>query len=171
MTPEEFAGLFTRSAWRLETLPQYLGGPDDPFHHFERTGELLPLDQRPAKQRWMRMVRDVVASGRTIGRVHTLSRPLTPYLRYELATYPENAAAGEDVRIADADAHPELAGAGDLDFWLLDDAVVLLIDYDPAGRPLGITRTTDPATLASCRRAREVALAWSVPFAEFHAAA
>ena len=35
-------------------------------------------------------------------------RPLSAYVRYELAVYAENVAAGEEVRIADRSAHPEL---------------------------------------------------------------
>ena len=44
--------------------------------------------------------------------MHVVDRPLSDYIRYELAVYAENVAAGEDVRIADRSLHPELGGLG-----------------------------------------------------------
>ena len=163
----EFFARFTRSAWRLETLPAYGTPESDPdFAAFLRLGHLTPLSERPRKQEWMAAVRQAVAEGRRIGRVHVLRRPLTPYLAYELATYPENVEAGEDVRIADLDQHPELADL-DTDFWLLDDELVLVMDYDPEGRFLSLTPTSDPSVLRRCRRRRDLAIARSIPVQEF----
>jgi hypothetical protein len=171
MTSEEFFYSFRRSAWRLEALPAYGTAESDPsFAAYLRAGQLPPLEERPPKQAWMAAVRQAIASGKHLGRVHVLSRPLSPYLEYELATYPENALAGEDVRIADAGEHPELADLGP-DFWLLDDEMpapaVLLMAYDDAGRFLSLDHTTDPAVVARCRRVRDLAVRCSVPLSEF----
>ena len=171
MTNEEFFRLFRASAWRLEALPAYGTPESDPaFAAYLRLGHLPPLAERPAKQAWMAAVREATAAGKRLGRVHVLRRPLTPYLAYELATYPENVDAGEDVRIADAGEHPELAGL-DRDFWLLDDQLALLMDYDPEGHFRALTPTRDPAVLADCRRRRDLAVACSVPLAEYLTAA
>jgi hypothetical protein len=167
VTNEEFFGLFRASAWRLEALPAYGTAESDPaFGAWLERGHLPPLAERPAKQAWMAAVQTAVAGGKRLGRVHVLRQPLTPYLAYELATYPENVAAGEDVRIADADEHPELARL-DRDFWLLDDQLALLLDYDPQGRFQALAPTSDPADLADCRRQRDLAVACSVPLAEY----
>jgi hypothetical protein len=167
VTNEEFFGLFRASAWRLEALPAYGTASSDPaFAAWLAAGRLPPLAERPAKQAWMAAVRQAVAAGRRLGRVHVLRRPLTPYLAYELATYPENVEAGEDVRIADLEEHPELARLG-RDFWLLDDRLALLMDYDPEGRFQALTPTSDPVTLADCRRQRDLAVACSVPLTEY----
>lgn len=164
---DEFFASFTRSAWRLETLPAYGTPESDPsFAAYLTLGHLPPLDQRPAKQAWMAAVRKAVADGKQLGRVHVLRRPLTPYLAYELATYPENVEVGEDVRIADLDQHPELAQL-DQDFWLLDDRLVLVMDYDPEGRFLSLTPTSDPSVLRRCRQHRDLAIARSIPVQEF----
>ena len=175
MRSEEFFDCFRRSAWRLEALPAYGTAESDPsFAAYLRAGQLTPLEERPPKQAWMAAVRAAVAAGKHLGRVHVLGRPLSPYLEYELATYTENVAAGEDVRIADRDEHPELAPLT-RDFWLLDDETpapaVLLMDYDDAGRFVSLERTRHPAVVAQCRRQRDLAIACSVPLDEFLAIA
>jgi hypothetical protein len=175
MQSAEFFDCFRHSAWRLEALPAYGTAESDPsFAAYLRAGQLTPLEVRPRAQAWLAAVRQAVASGKRLGRVHVLNRPLSPYLEYELATYPENVAAGEDVRIADRDEHPELASLGP-DFWLLDDETpapaVLLMDYDDAGRFVSLERTSDPAVVATCRQARDLAVRCSVPLNEFLAIA
>jgi hypothetical protein len=167
-TDDFFAG-FTRTAWRLEAQPAYGTPTSDPsFGAFLANGmQLPPLDERPAKQQWMAAVRHATqVEGKQLARVHVLSQPLTPYRVYELATYPENIAAGEDVRIASVDDHPEL-GHLDTDFWLLDDTVALVMDYDDHGRFVAATRTDDPGVLEVCHDFRALAIACSVPLQEF----
>ena len=167
MTNDEFFASFTRSAWRLETLPAYGTPESDPsFAAYLTLGHLPPLEQRPAKQAWMAAVKEAVAAGKQLGRVHVLRRPLTLYLAYELQTYVENVEAGEDVRIADLDQHPVLS-ALDTDFWLLDDQLALVMDYDPEGRFRSLTPTSNPSVLRRCRRRRDLAIARSIPVQEF----
>jgi hypothetical protein len=168
VTNEEFFGLFARSAWRLEALPAYGTAESDPSFAawLAAGGQLPPLKERPPKIAWMKAVASAVAEGKRLGRVRILRRPRSPYEDYELATYPENVEAGEDVRIAEADQHPELARL-DQDFWLLDDELVLVLDYDPEGRFLGLNPTRDPTVLSMCRRRRDFAVAHSVPLADY----
>jgi hypothetical protein len=168
VTNDEFFGLFTRSAWRLEALPAYGTAESDPSFAawLAASGQLSPLRERPPKVTWMDGVRKAVAEGKRLGRVRLLRQPRSHYEDYELATYPENVEAGEDVRIAEVDQHPELAQL-DRDFWLLDDELALVMDYDSEGRFLGLKPTRDPAALSAYRRQRDLALACSVPLAEF----
>jgi hypothetical protein len=165
-----FLDSFGRSAWRLETLPAYNPRSDASFCHFLATGEVLPLDQRPAKQQWLAGIRAAVAAGKRLTQLHVIDRPLSDYLRYELAVYGENVAAGMEVRIADRTDHPELAGL-DRDFWLLDDEtdrpVAQLMTYEPDGEYASREVTSDPAVLARCRAQRDLALGCSVTLAEF----
>jgi hypothetical protein len=168
VTNDEFLAQAERTVFRLETLDQYLGTSDAALRHHAETGRLLPLEQRPAKVAWMDAVRRAVAAGRRVARVHVIGRPLSAYNRFELAAYAENAAAGEDVRIADRGEHPELA-ALDRDFWLMDEGLALLMSYDAEGRFLAMEPTTDPEVLARCRRERDLAWARSVPLDEFAA--
>jgi hypothetical protein len=170
MSSSTFMRSFTRSAWRLETLPQYNPRTDASFRHFVETGEVLPLKDRPAKQEWMGLVAEAVAQGKRLGRVRIIGQPLADGERWELAVFDENAQAGEDVRIADRTAHPELAEL-DRDFWLLDDEtdqpVVQLMTYDPDGQYVSREVTSDPAVIAHCSAQRDLALARSVDLKEF----
>lgn len=174
MTTDELFQRFRRSAWRLETLPAY-GTPETDASFagwLALGGQLPPLAERPPKQRWMQLVQAAVASGRTMGRVHLLQRPLSDYRAYELAQYPENQAAGEDVRIADADQHPQqLAPLVGEDFWLLDDTTVVAMRYDVFGRFTGSLTITDPSLVAGYLARRDRAMAYAVPLEEYLAAA
>ena len=170
MSSSTFMRSFTRSAWRLETLPQYNPRTDASFRHFVETGEVLPLKDRPTKQEWMGLVAEAVAQGKRLGRVRIIGQPLADGERWELAVFDENAQAGEDVRIADRTAYPELAQLT-RDFWLLDDEtdrpVAQLMTYDPDGQYVSREVTSDPAVIARCRAQRGLALARSVDLREF----
>jgi hypothetical protein len=169
MTSEEFFARFRKSAFRLEALPQYLGTSDPAFRAFSE-GRPLPLSERPTKQDWMRRVANACAQGKRIYRVHVLDQPLTPYLEYELASYPENVKAGEEVYIADRTGRPQLADLTE-DFWLCDAdsdrPFALLMDYDAEGRFLKGELSDAPAVIEKCRRQRDLALANSVLLDEF----
>jgi hypothetical protein len=169
MTSEEFFARFHKSAFRLEALPQYLGTSDPAFRAFSE-GRPLPLSERPTKQDWMRHVANACAQGKRIYRVHVLDQPLTPYLEYELASYPENVKAGEEVYIADRTRRPQLTGLTE-DFWLCDAdsdrPFALLMDYDAEGRFLKGELSDAPAVIEKCRRQRDLALANSVLLDEF----
>jgi hypothetical protein len=171
---EEFMRSFRRSAWRLETLDQYNPRTDGDFAVWRAEGRLLPLEERPRKRAWMALIEGAVREGKMLSAVHVVERPLSSYLEYELATYPENVAAGQEIRIADRGQHPELAELTG-DFWLMDDDTdrpfVLLMDYEPDGQFAGMRRTEDPAVIAECRRKRDLAVACSVPLEEFMQAA
>lgn len=119
-------------------------------------------------------MRDWTAQGRRIGRVHIVERPLTPYLEYEFATYRENIAAGEDVRIADRAADPRLVGLrGDFIGFDLDDpdrAEVVWFDYDEDGRILARHASHRDHDIDGAVAARNLALARSVPLDQFRTA-
>jgi hypothetical protein len=165
-----FLDSFGRSAWRLETLPTYNPRSDAAYQHFQATGEVLRLAQRPGKQQWLAGIRQAVAQGKRLTQLHVLDRPLSAYLRYELAVYPENVAAGMEILIADRTAHPELAPL-QRDFWLLDDEtdrpVVQLMAYEADGEYASREVTSDPAVIAACRAQRDLALGCAVPLAAF----
>ncbi len=140
MTSDEFFAGFHASAFRLETLPQYLGTSDAAFRAFCE-GRPLPLSERPAKQDWMRRVTDARAQGKRIYRVHVLDQPLTPYLQYELAAW-----------LLDADS---------------DKPFALLMHYDAEGRFLNGEPSEVPVVIEKCRHRRNLALANSVPLDQF----
>ena len=168
----ELVANFQRSAFRLETLPQYLVDAEAERFAAFRDGRPLPERSERTNQ-WLRRIAAMTQAGQRWYRVHILSQPLTDYLRYELLAYQENAAVGEEIRIADVGIHPELADLR-TDFWLLDgdgdEAVVALMQYDRDGRYFGFWRADDVEVIERCRRERDRALAASVPLSDFLAA-
>ena len=105
-----------------------------------------------------------------MGRVHVVDRPLTDYVRYELAVYAENVAAGEDVLIADSSVYPELAGLTQ-DFALFDSETAVLFDYDEDGLVRGYRISDDVRIVRGCTEQYVAVAERAVPFADFMAAA
>lgn len=168
MTLTELFETFRESAFRLETLQDYVLDEDEPRRRAFREGR--PLPARPGKTESMRMVRYAVAAGKRVGRVHVVDLPLSDYIRYELAVYPENVAAGEDVRITRRAGHPGLQDL-DTDFWLFDaettNPSVVWFRYDPNGQILARDYSDDPAEVGRARWQRDLALAHSLPLSDF----
>lgn len=159
MNAEEFGKLFESfrsSAFRLETLPEYLVPQDvEPLRIF-REGKPQPAwhKERP----WLATVRKAAARGARMQRVRLVQRPLTDYQRFQFSWgYTENSAAGEEIAILDH----EPAGMLRQDYWLFDDELVVVLEYDDAGRflrPVAVTQ------VAPYRRCRDLALASAMPF-------
>jgi hypothetical protein len=157
---------FQRSAFRLETLPQYLVEPErESFARFKATGELPPKGHNEA---WHATIRTNLAEGRVMQRVHVLTSPLSDYLRYEFAWgYAGNVAAGEDIRILDLAQAPD-PGLPDWDFWLFDETAVVRMNYEADGTQTDreLLAGADPAEFC---RYRDLALGAAVPFGEYWA--
>ncbi|MFJ2957432.1 DUF6879 family protein [Streptomyces sp. NPDC087270] len=151
---------FKREAFRLETLDEYSGsGNVDAFRQYV-SGDPQPADYNAD---WVEEVRAATSVGKRIYRVHVLSRPLTPYLRFELGWgYRKNATAGEEFFILDTTgkANP-LDGVGD--FWLFDDEEAATMNYDTSGGFLG-AKVLPPARAAEFVEHRNRALRHARPF-------
>lgn len=152
---------FTSSAFRLELLDRYIV-PDeaDYFARFRR-GDPFPDDWHDNP--W---VAGIVASGRTMSRVHVVHPPLSTYLEFELGwAYPGNVASGEDIRIIDT-AEQQVDGLPDHDFWLFDDRTVVRLVYTLSGEFEGAIVL--PETEAPRYRTyRDTAWAQAVPYREY----
>ncbi|MGH8897307.1 MAG: DUF6879 family protein [Egibacteraceae bacterium] len=163
MTTDEFIRLFStfeRSAFRLETRQQYL--VDEEADLVRAFLEGRPPPASTAMDQWLALIRANTDAGKRMERVHILERPLTGYARWELSTYPDNAAAGEQIFIADR------AGLKDLheDFWLFDDRDLVTLRYDEDGRWLGVDLRPE-SDLDRYRAMRDLALAEAVPLADY----
>jgi hypothetical protein len=172
MTPADLYRTCRVSACRLETLQHYDVPGDEERQRAFLAGEPLP-PPRQGKLDDLKLITKLRESGRLMGRVHVVDRPLSDYVRYELAVYEENVSAGEDVRIADRSLHPELEVLTQ-DFAIFDaeteDAAVVLFDYDSGGRVRGYQAASDRETVDRCREQYDLALRWSVTLGEFMAA-
>jgi hypothetical protein len=175
MNPEEFDAVFEAfrtTAFRLETLSRYSDEVEDAELALFLAGEPLP-ERSTRTDPWLARVAQTTTAGKRWQRVHVVSHPLTDYLRFELVGYEANVAAGEDVRIADRDAHPALARLRQ-DFWLFDaetpEAFAMLMRYNASGQLLDFERTHEVPIIEQCRRERDQAVALSVPLHDYTAA-
>jgi hypothetical protein len=172
MNFEEFDGhfeTFRATAFHLETLPSYSDETEDAELALFLAGRPLP-ERSTRTEPWLKRVADTTATGKRWQRVHVVSHPLTDYLRFELVGYEANVEAGEDVRIASRDTHPELA-ALQRDFWLFDtetpEPFALLMRYDATGHLVDFERTTRPDIISQCRHERDLAIARSVSLRDY----
>jgi hypothetical protein len=131
---------FARSAFRIEARDRY----DVPAERDElaafRAGKSRHR-RAPDVDAWLALVASATASGRTVDRVRLVTRPLTQYTRYEFACHPDNIAAGETIGIVERRwlAPDDQRWAGE-DFWIFDDEIVVVLEYDKQGRFLGVAQ-------------------------------
>jgi hypothetical protein len=163
MEPKELGPLIEAATdrFRLETLPRYTVPEEAEEFSAWRRGErrLATVDESD----WLRHLRATTLGGARWWRVRVLDYPLTEYSEYELAGYQGNAAAGEQIYVADRDWSSELADLRE-DFWLLDDEVVVRMIYDEDGRFVRPERASDSARY---RAMRSVAVRHAAPLARF----
>lgn len=168
LTPQQFArdftALFSRSAYRLETLDYYVADNEqEPYRRF-LTGQ--PQDPH-WRAPWKQLVRAARAAGKTMARVHAVSEPLSTYLKFEITcSYPGSAEAGEDVRILRRQNWPWLR-LPDRDYWLFDDRAAAVMEYGADGNWLAVSMTTDAAMLRYYRQARDTAMEHAEPLTTY----
>lgn len=150
-----------QEAWRLETLPVYRVPQEDEAIRRFLAGEPVT---REATQPWFDRVQMYVASGRSVGRVHIVTQPLSDYLRFEFEHYRHNVEAGEAVRILDVTNRTNPL-EGVQDFWMFDRSQVVLMHYEEDGTQIG--REVYEGDMEPFRQYQGIAVSESVPFEEY----
>jgi hypothetical protein len=151
---------FQRSAFRLERMQAYFIPQEAKLLAAFRRGEDV---QVPVDHPWPALVQRATESGKTMQRVRVVAHPLSDYVRFELSLYPRSVEAGEEIRVANLDDHPELV-ACDQDFWLFDDEVAVVLNYDDRGGFLGSHTESD---VDRYRNLRELVVACSMELSAY----
>jgi hypothetical protein len=156
---------FTHATFRLETLQAYAVSDEDARLRAFRDG--TPRPERSVRTSpWLRRIAVSTAEGKSWSRVHLIRHPLTEYVRYELVSYVESQAVGEQVGIVNLDEHPELGGLGP-DFWLFDwdtdHPHAVRMRYSPTGQLEQREHVTDPADLEALNFARRMTQRHAIP--------
>lgn len=157
---------FERSAWRWESQPVY-SIPNEQ----EAVRAFLAGKPRPEGHNagWHKFVRDTVASGRTIGRVRAVRRPLPDYVHYQLAWgIPANVEAGEDIRILDLT--DDDYGLPRQDYWIFDESTVVQLNFNPDGTLNNLVQLED-ADVTQYLQWRDTALRHAVTYSAYVARA
>jgi hypothetical protein len=162
---------FTRHTFRLEALQAYAVSAEDARLRAFREG--TPRPERSVRtDPWLRRIAVSTAEGKSWSRVHLVHHPLSEYLRYELVSYIESQAVGEQIGIVDLAEYPLLGGP---DFWLFDwgtdHAQAVVMHYSPDGRIQEREHVTDPARLEALNQVRITARAGSVELNSYLVAA
>lgn len=173
MTPEDFASCFDRfqsTAFRLETLQRYTVEEDAAHIAAWRAGQARP-DYSVRTSPWAARLATTTIAGKSWCRVRVVELPLSEYVRWEAAAYPESAVLGEEIRVlVRTDRFASLTE----DFWLFDagedQPYAIAMVYDEVGRPGDHKLVTDPGVIA--HYAQTAAAAWEAagPLNEFLAA-
>jgi hypothetical protein len=164
VTPEDLGRLFqtfTSSAFRLECLPSYAVTEDDEAEALQLFVDGSPEPPWRKARQWPDTVRRAKQRGAEMQRVRLVETPPTDYQRFQCAWgYPANVAAGEDIRILEHSPDGLLV----VDFWMFDDATVVVLEYDYQGQFLVpvVAESIEPY-----RQARDMALRSALPFNEY----
>ncbi|MFD4576503.1 DUF6879 family protein [Streptomyces sp. NPDC058417] len=153
---------FRSEAWRLETLPEYRVPQEEDSIRSFLSGERI--DPHTYANAYTDDLRRLRGEGRSKGRVHVVTRPLTPYLEYEFMYYEAHVRAGEEIRILDVTGRTDPL-AGVQDFWMFDRRQVVLMHYGADGTQIG--RELHEGDVRPFLDHQRVALAESVPFEEY----
>ncbi|MFI6465395.1 DUF6879 family protein [Streptomyces sp. NPDC050538] len=150
-------------AWRFEAQPTYTMAREA-----ENVARFLRGEPKPADHnvRWHERVHGYVASGRSIGRVRVVRRPLTEYQRYQFAWgIPGNIAAGEDIRILDVTEEDYGLPLSGVDWWLFDEERIVFLNFRPDGTQ--ISREAFTGDISPYLEWRRISLTHSIPFSEY----
>lgn len=167
LSAAEFDALFnafTTEVARLEALSAYaVGGSEQQRLDAFRGGHPRPLRSVRTDPWLARIAVSSVIAGKSWTRIRVVDTPMTDYQRYQMASYRESQAVGEQVRIALRTA------VGDVgpDFWLFDGRMVVLMHYDGDGRVDHRELRNDRALVDHCRNRLEAVAALAVPLNEF----
>ncbi|MDX3384491.1 hypothetical protein PV682_23940 [Streptomyces niveiscabiei] len=153
---------FQREAWRLETLPEYRVPQEAEEIEAFLAGERI--DPHAYSNEYTDDLKRLRREGKSKGRVHVVSRPLSDYLRYEFMYYRPHMWAGEDIRIMDVTGRPNPL-EGVQDFWMFDQTEVVLMHYQVDGTQ--ISREVFEGDVSPFLEYQRIALAESVSFEEY----
>lgn len=118
--------------WRWECRGDYSAVDADLLRRW-RAG----LGRDPDEDRfWVEYIQGLRRQGVRFERVRRLTEPPTEYLRMQLDFTYMNVDAGEDVCWVTSSVAAE-AGMPDYDFYVIDDDVVAVLDFDATGRFAG----------------------------------
>jgi hypothetical protein len=159
-------GSVTRSALRREVQPFYLEPAEQPTVDRFLAGDPQDPTEVAGLHAWYALVSRLTARAVTVARVRVQQDPPNPYQQWERFITPWNVAAGEDLRyLTDTDAQ-EIGlppAEADHDWWLLDDARLIVMQFAPDGRRVRTDLVTDPARINAAKIWWRLAHARSTP--------
>lgn len=153
---------FERSAFRLELQDRYAVDEETELYRAFLRGERpSPAATVPAFKEWYGRILDHVRAGRSVERVRVQQSPPTDYQRFERWLDQWNTDAGERIRYMTRLRAYEvglLPDAGDTDWWLLDDARLIVMHFDGDGHQVQTELVFDDEMVRRACEWRDLAL-------------
>lgn len=151
------------SAFRLETRDEYaLSYERADFERF-LAGAPVPPPELPWWRPWLDQIARLTSEGKHVRRIRVLAEPPSDYQRWELWATPWHAHVGERIDYLPRSLATRINLPLDDDWWLLDEASIILMRFTPAGEIDSKTLITDPGSVAAYVRWRDVAIHHATP--------
>jgi len=158
---------FSKSAFRLETFPEYrVGGADAELYNKFSQGEPW---QGPIFEDWARLIASHTTAGREFVVARVLSEPLSNYLRFEIEWgYCYFSTVGQDTRIILPSRLDTLfLPSATFDYWMFDDNKVVFMEYGSDGSYKGARYVQNHDSITEFVTLKGRALAASISLREF----
>ncbi|MGX7669886.1 DUF6879 family protein [Plantactinospora sp. DSM 117369] len=169
LTDVEFAEhlrTFTRTARRLELQPVYLEPEEEATVAKFVAGQPEPPTEVPGLRSWFEQIAELTVAGKHVERVRVHEDLPTDYQRWERWAGQWNTAAGETIRYmtrTQAHAIGLLPAAGDVDWWLLDSELLIMMMFDGDGHRTRNELVADPLIVAQAQAWWDLAVRHSTP--------
>jgi hypothetical protein len=152
---------FERTAFRLETRTAYKLGYEQTDFDLFLAGSPVPPPDLGWWRPWLEQIRRLTDEGKTVARVRVVDEPPSDYQRWELWAHRWHENAGEQINyLRKADANTIGLPLG-VDWWLLDEARLMIIRYNEDGSILSEILTDDPGTIARHCALRDLAVRYA----------
>lgn len=161
---EKIFDSFKSSAFRLEALDLYHDTAEASDFVRYLAGEFFPESKN---SEWCRWVQEQRTLGKRVQRVHVVSMPLTPYIKFEIDwRYIFNESAGEQIYLLDR-SHLLNTRFPLADFWLFDNEVLFQMAYDSEGKFVDAQQDTDKSSILVHQELVRTLLSSSIPLRKF----
>lgn len=160
---------FKKSAFRLESLPEYRVDYEAKDYADYLAGKDVDITNNDGMIKWCDLVKSKIAVGARMDRARIVCNPSTDYLRFEMThAYEMTTKAGEVIRLISEDDFDLTCDDNELDvifnrwgaidFWLLDENHLLIMDYDDDGTYIGINESKDEEDLRDAIKIRDAVM-------------
>jgi hypothetical protein len=149
----------SRTAFRLEHQREPLPGEQAAVQHWQQGKPMVPWEWPPWRD-WLDLAWRHTSTGGSISRVRLVDDPPTPYQQWAVHCTPWHERSGDHIRYLPCQVAEQL-GIPIENWWLFDDAALLLMSYGRGELPLK-TLVSDPEVIAKHQAWRELALTHAV---------
>jgi NTP pyrophosphatase (non-canonical NTP hydrolase) len=152
---------FNKSAFRFEQQPRYTVAYEREIFARYQAGYRDPSPDVPILAGWLERIREQTRNGKTTSRVRIFEEPPTEYQEWLAYLSKWNEEAGEVIHYLTRSQARDaglLPAAGDKDWWLFDDYLLMQMSYDGEGRRIHTELTDEEGKVQQARSWRDLAV-------------